>query len=118
MLALTLETAKNVGIAIILGLIAVAVLSAWLMKALAMKLITIGACALLAYGVWSNRQSLQECADKVVANPEVAVAGDAECTFWGFTVTIPGISEPESGGAVPNAAVTNGGAPTGAAVPG
>jgi hypothetical protein len=46
----------------------------------------------LAFAVWSQRVSLQDCADKVQDNFDLVGADvnvtDTECSFFGFTVTI------------------------------
>ena len=52
----------------------------------------VGASALLAFAVWSQRASLQDCADKVQANYERVGTNvsflDTDCSFFGVTVTI------------------------------
>lgn len=88
-LALTLDSAQNIALLVIVGLIVLAVAAAWLMKALVAKLIIVTVLGLLAFAVWSNRSTLQDCADNVVASVAAGTSGDTECDFFGFTVTIP-----------------------------
>ena len=89
MLALTLDSAQNIALLVVVGLIVLAVAAAWLMKALVAKLIIVGVLGLLAFAVWSNRATLQDCADNVVASVGAGNSGETECDFFGFTVTIP-----------------------------
>lgn len=86
---LTLDTAQNLAIALLVVFIVLAVLSAWLVKKLVAKVISIALLTLLAFGVWSNRDSLEDCTDKVSAALEAGTSEDNECTLFGFTVTIP-----------------------------
>lgn len=92
MLALTLETAKNIAIAVTVIFVVGAVVAAWVMKTILQKLATAFVLALLAFAVYTQRTSLQDCADKVKGNfervgTEVTVT-DTDCSFFGMTVTI------------------------------
>lgn len=86
---LTLDEATTyaaVAVAVLLGL---AVLAAWLMKELTQKVVLVVILGLLAVLVWSQRSSLQECADRV--RDEVARGGaavDPTCRFFGRDVEI------------------------------
>ena len=101
MLALTLDEAKTVAIIAAAVLLIGAVLSFWVMKTIVSKIVVAGLLGLLAFAVWTQRTSLQDCADKVQGNfervgTEVTVA-DTDCSFFGVTVTISdprGDSEP------------------------
>jgi hypothetical protein len=92
MIALTLDDAKTIALVVATALAVGAVVSFWIMKSVVQKLVVAALLALLAFAVWSQRVSLQECADKVRDNFELAGAGvtvtDTECSFFGFTVTI------------------------------
>ncbi len=92
MLGLTLEDARNTAIVIVSVLVIGSFLSFWFMKTLIQKLITSAVLLVLAFAVFTQRQSLQDCADKVTGNFEregtsVTVA-DTDCSFFGFTVTV------------------------------
>lgn len=92
MLALTLDEAKTIAIITAAALLVGAVLSFWVMKSIVSKVIVAGLLGLLAYAVWTQRTSLQDCADKVQGNFErvgtsVTVA-DTDCSFFGVTITI------------------------------
>lgn len=101
MLALTLDDAKTIAIVASAVLLLGAVLSFWVMKTIVSKIVVAGLLGLLAFAVWTQRTSLQDCADKVQGNfervgTEVTVA-DTDCSFFGVTVTISdprGDSEP------------------------
>lgn len=89
MIALTLGQAKTIAVLVALVLVAMAIGSAWVMKTVAQKVAVGAILILLAALVWSQRSSLQECADKVRA--EVRAGGtqvDTTCTFIGRDVTI------------------------------
>lgn len=85
MLALTLGQAKTVAVLIVIVLVALAIGSAWLMKTIAQKAALAVILALLALLVWTQRSSLDECADKV---REGGVQVDTTCSFFGRDVNI------------------------------
>ena len=87
MLALTVETAKTVAIVVVVGLIVAAVLSAWLVKSVVAKVVTIVVLAGLALGVWTQRANLQDCADQAQSRLDNGQASVA-CTFFGYDVTL------------------------------
>jgi hypothetical protein len=91
-LALTLETAKQLAIAVVVIFVVGAFLAAWMMKTIAQKLATVFVLGLLAFAVFTQRTSLQDCADKVQGNFErigidVTVT-DTDCSFFGATITV------------------------------
>lgn len=85
MLALTLGQAKTVAVLIVIVLLALAIGSAWLMKTIAQKAAVAIIMVLLALLVWSQRSSLDECADKV---REGGIRGDTTCAFFGRDIKI------------------------------
>lgn len=104
-LGLTLDEAKTIAVVVAVALVVGAVAAFWLMRTVMQKVIAVVVLALLAFAVWSQRTSLQECADKVHAAAERVgtdvTLTDTECSFFGFTITI---ADPRSGDA-PNGAV-------------
>lgn len=89
MLALTLGQAKTIAVVVAIVLLALAVLSAWVMKTLAQKAALAVILGLLALLVWTQRSSLQECAGKVRAEAETDLGRvDTTCSFLGRDVTI------------------------------
>lgn len=92
MLGLTLDEAKTIAIVGATALAVGAVVSFWIMKSIVQKLAVAALLGVLAFAVWTQRVSLQDCADKVQDNFELAgsdiVVTDTECSFFGVTVTI------------------------------
>ncbi len=87
MLALSLETAKTVAIVVLLVFLAVGVVSAWVIKNVTAKLITVAIMAALALGVWTQRSNLSDCADRAKANVTSGTT-KVSCTFFGSEVEI------------------------------
>lgn len=83
MLALTLDTAKNIAIGIVVALVVISLITAKLVASATKKAITLVIFAAIALGVWTQRQSLQRCADKVRAG-----TSEATCRFFGADITI------------------------------
>lgn len=89
MFGLTLGQATSIATIAAVGLVVLAVGSAWLMKTLAQKVALAVILGLLALVVWTQRGALQECADKVRAEARTQVTDvDTTCTFFGRDVTI------------------------------
>jgi hypothetical protein len=95
-LAITLSEAKNIGIGLVALFLVGSVASAWIMKTIIQKVAVAAVLALLAFAVYTQRTSLQDCADKVIdvyelrneaLDPDVPL--DAECSFFGTTISIP-----------------------------
>ena len=84
MAAVTLESARSIGITVVIGLVALMVVIAIFVKNVTMKLISFLILGGLAFGVWTQRSSLQDCADKVRAPGTL----DVTCTFLGSDVQI------------------------------
>lgn len=92
MLALTLDDAKTIAIVVATALAVGAVVSFWVMKSIVQKLAVAALLGVLAFAVWTQRVSLQDCADKVqdsfeLADSDVTLA-DTDCSFFGITITI------------------------------
>lgn len=99
MLALTLDDAKTIALVAATALAVGAVVSFWVMNSLVQKLAVAALLGVLAFAVWTQRMSLQDCADKVQDNFVLEVTDvvvtDTECSFFGITVTI---SDPRAAG--------------------
>jgi cellobiose-specific phosphotransferase system component IIC len=100
-LALSLEDAKNIAVAVSAVFVAGSVASAWIMKTIVQKVAVAGVLAILAFAVWTQRASLQDCADKVKSayaldgvNPTLV---DTDCSFFGTTITISDPRAPDVG---------------------
>lgn len=85
MLALTLGQAKTIAVLVVLVLLALAFAAAWLMKTVAQKAALAVILGLLALLVWTQRTSLEECADKV---REGGIQVDTTCDFFGREVSV------------------------------
>lgn len=90
MFAVSLETAKTAAIVIIIAFVVMGILSAWLIKTVVTKLIFIVVLAGLAIGVYSQRASLQDCADRAKSN----LGNEVTCTFFGTDVKVPAVDKP------------------------
>ncbi len=89
MLALTLGQAKTIAALAVIAFVVLAVVSAWLMKELMQKVALVVIFGLLALLVWTQRASLQDCADRVSEQARAGAAQvDTTCTFLGRDVTI------------------------------
>ena len=88
MLALTLEAAKNGAIIAVVVLAALAIASAWLMKSIAQKVALAVVLGLLAVLVWTQRASLDDCANRVEESRAAGTLTDTTCTFLGQDISI------------------------------
>ena len=92
MVAITVSDARNIALAVIVVLVVAMAVMAWLVKSLVMKLVAVAVLGGLAVAVWSQREALQECADRIEARAaEGAIADETTCTIFGQEVTVPGI---------------------------
>ena len=95
-LAISLSEAKNIGIGLVVLFLVGSLAAAWIMKTIIQKVAVAAVLALLAFAVFTQRVSLQDCADKVRAvyelRDETALPDqplDTECSFFGTTISIP-----------------------------
>ncbi len=89
MLALTLGEAKKIAMVIVVVLVLLALASAWAMKTVMQKVALVVILGLAALLVWTQRASLDECADKVETAVQAGGAQvDTTCSFFGRDVTI------------------------------
>jgi hypothetical protein len=89
MFALTLGQAKTFALLAALVLAVGAIGSAWMMKEFAQKAAMFVILGLLAVLVWTQRASLQECADKIKqsAGQNITIQ-DTTCSFFGRDIQI------------------------------
>lgn len=90
MTALSLETAKTIAIVVALVFVASAVLSAWFIKNMVVKLVMVLLLAGLALGVWTQRTSLQDCAAKAREKAAAFDTTGLTCTFFGTEIEVGG----------------------------
>jgi hypothetical protein len=86
MLALTVDAAKNVAVAVTIGFVVLALVAASAIKNVTYKIVTSLLMAGLALGVWTQRSHLQDCAQAVRVN------GATTCRFFGSDVHVPGVT--------------------------
>lgn len=88
MIALSLESAKTIAIVVVLVFIALSIASALVIKSIVTKLVVVVLFACLALGVWTQRASLQDCADKAQAKAEALDISGLTCTFFGTDIEV------------------------------
>jgi membrane protein implicated in regulation of membrane protease activity len=88
MLALTLEAAKNGAIIAVVVLVALAIAAAWLMKSIAQKVALAVVLGLLAILIWTQRASLDDCANRVEEAHTAGTLTDTTCTFLGQDISV------------------------------
>ena len=114
MLGLSLDEAKNVALIAATVFAIGAIAAIWIMQTIVQKVLVAVLLIMLAFAVWSQRESLQECAEQVQVNvtnqiseatpgaatTSTSVPGgasgstaeadvsDTSCTFFGVDVTI------------------------------
>ncbi len=88
MIALSLDSAKTIAIVVVLFFVALSVISALVIKSIVTKLIMVVLMACLALGVWTQRTSLQDCADKAKAKAEALDVSGLTCTFFGTDIEV------------------------------
>lgn len=87
MTGLDLDTVRIVALVGVGVFLVGSVVSAILLKSIAQKLAVASIFALLALLVWSQRTSLETCADLV--RDSIVARDGATCTFFGRDVDIP-----------------------------
>ena len=91
MTAMTVDSAKNIGIAVAVALVMLMLLSAFVIKKATVKLLTIVILGGLAFGMWTQRSSLEDCAGKVKARGVLGDTTPVTCTFVGSDIkVVPG----------------------------
>jgi hypothetical protein len=88
MIAMTVDSAKNVGIAVAVALVVLMLVSAFVVKKVTTKVLTVVILGGLAFGVWTQRSSLEDCASKVKARGLLGDTSDVTCTFLGTDIKV------------------------------
>jgi cobalamin biosynthesis protein CobD/CbiB len=93
MLALSTETAKQYGIYAIVGVLVVGVLSAFIVRKVVGKIISLIITVALAATLFGQRSSIDDCVKKLRQTAQGAVTAgrvdDPTCTFFGMEVKVP-----------------------------
>jgi hypothetical protein len=91
MIAISVDSAKNIAIGAAGVFVVFSLLSAWIIKNIVGKIVMIVLMVGLALGAWTQRTSLQDCADKAKV---AAQSGDPNaltnvtCKFFGTDVKL------------------------------
>ena len=89
MLAIGIEGAKNLAIALVVIFVALSLITAQAIKNVTGKIITMLVLIGLALGIWTERTALQDCADQVRAKVAAGDDSATKCTFFGSEVQVP-----------------------------
>jgi hypothetical protein len=91
MIALSVDSAKNIAIGAAGVFVVFSLLSAWVIKNIVGKIIMIVLMVGLALGAWTQRNSLQDCATKAKAAAQTgntAALDGVTCKFFGTQVKL------------------------------
>jgi hypothetical protein len=90
MAGISLDTIRTLATVGAVGFVVIALLAGILLKSLAQKGAFLAIFGLMALLIWTQRQSLEDCAAVVQASLQ-AGGPKATCSFLGFSVTVPGL---------------------------
>ena len=88
LLALTVDTAMNIMVGLILVLIVAAFLVAKYVSSVAAKAIIILVIGGMILGIWTQRKALGDCASEVQAKVRAGDGSSTQCSFFGTTVDV------------------------------
>ncbi|HQV57500.1 MAG TPA: hypothetical protein PKV27_05785 [Ilumatobacteraceae bacterium] len=88
MTALTIASAKNLALVIVVGLAVLAVISFWVIKNITTKLVMALILAGLALGVWNQRDELRQCGRNLQEQVKLGSTSNLACTFFGIEVKL------------------------------
>jgi len=94
MFSMTVDSAKDIGIAVAVFLVVLMVVMFMLIKNVTTKLLSVLIVGGLALGVWTQRSSLEDCASKVKARAALGDTSDVTCTFLGTDIKVSVPSAP------------------------
>jgi glycerol-3-phosphate acyltransferase PlsY len=89
-LALTLDAVRNGALVTVAVAVGLALVLAWLVTTILSKVLAIAALAVLSLVVWTQREEVQECAERVRTTLTADAVDDTSCRFLGREVTVPG----------------------------
>jgi len=91
MTALNVDQAKNAAIIGVIAMVVLSIVSAIIVKNVVGKIISIVLFAGLALGVYTQRASLKDCADKAQAQIQANTTNPKlTCTFFGHEIKVGG----------------------------
>ena len=90
MFALTTDSAKTTAIIGVVAMLVIALVAVFLIKAIVTKVISLAVAAVMAFGFYSQRVSIQDCAKKVKDSAaSIGASAKTECSFFGIKVKVP-----------------------------
>lgn len=102
MLALDLDAAKRIAVLLVAAFIILAIVCSIVVKKTTTKLIWVLLMGGLALGAWTQRNQLQDCADRVESKVAVGDFSETTCAFFGTDVAIPGTGGGTGSGDAPS----------------
>ncbi|MFN8023323.1 MAG: hypothetical protein U0Q03_17485 [Acidimicrobiales bacterium] len=94
LLALSVSSARQLGVGIVVLFVVLAVLAATAIANIGAKIITMLIMIGFALGVWTQRSNLSDCAERAEAKVTVGDSSPTTCRFFGFDVDVPGVPTP------------------------
>jgi hypothetical protein len=91
MAGITLETMRTLATFGAVGFVILALVAGILLKSIAQKAAFLSIFGLMALLIWTQRQSLEDCAAVVQASL-LTDGTEVTCSFLGLSVTIPGLN--------------------------
>lgn len=89
LVGIDLDQAMAASLAVILGVLALGLLGAVLLRGLVVRVISVVVMVAVVAAVWTQRDELQTCADDVQAGLTTPGSAPPTCTLFGFDVTVP-----------------------------
>ena len=86
--ALDAERVATLGVLLVLALALLGVVVAALARAIAVKVVALAVVLGLVAVVWSQRQALQDCVERVQDTLATGASGAAACRFLGLDVDV------------------------------
>ncbi len=84
MIALTVDTAKNIAILVLAAVLVAGVLAVKITKTVTQKAVAVVIVLCIGLGVWTQRTNVTDCAEQVRSGQESSTT----CTFFGQEVTV------------------------------
>jgi protein-S-isoprenylcysteine O-methyltransferase Ste14 len=87
-LALTVDSAKNIALLVLAGVLVVGFLAFKITNSVTQKAMSLLLTMGVLLGVWTQRSNVSSCADKVRAQAASGSDPDTTCTFFGTEIDI------------------------------
>lgn len=87
-LALSLTAARNLGLVVVIGLLVLSLIAFSVIRNVTAKIVTGLILAGLALGVWSQRDDLRDCANRIEQRVKAGDTSQLTCEFFGAKIHI------------------------------